>query len=101
MFCQCRLDACLARALECMLFSDPRGGLTRLALGAYENRQLLEDCISSYPGNRNGLVLYLYAHSQEWTNFLLQVISDYPVYLLDICCQLLLEPKCWIFCLYH
>jgi hypothetical protein len=56
MFCQCRLDACLASALECMLFSDPRDGLTRLALGAYENRQWLENCISSYPGKGNGLV---------------------------------------------
>ena len=43
----------------------------------------------------------MYAHSQEWTYFLLQAISDYPIYLLDICCQLLLEPKCWIFSLYH
>jgi hypothetical protein len=42
MFCQCTLDACLDSALECMLFNDPRDGLTRPALGAYEHGELLE-----------------------------------------------------------
>jgi len=38
MLCQCTLDACLDSALECILFSEPRDGLTRLALGAYEGQ---------------------------------------------------------------
>jgi hypothetical protein len=31
-------------------------------------------------------LLYLYAQSQEWTYFLLQVVSDNPIYLLNIRC---------------
>jgi len=38
MLCQCTLDACLDSALECILFSEPRDGLTRLALGACMHR---------------------------------------------------------------
>jgi len=54
MLCQCTLDACLDSALECILFSEPRDGLTRLALGAYEGI-LLENCVALQPGHENDL----------------------------------------------
>jgi hypothetical protein len=35
MLCQWTPDACFDSVLECILFSDPRDGLTRTTLGAY------------------------------------------------------------------
>lgn len=41
--------------------------------------------------------MYLNAQSKQWRNLLFQVITDHPIYLFHICCQLLFKQQSRVF----
>lgn len=108
MLCQCAMEACCARSVPCE--HDPLGLTTTNVRGACRRRlkPLLGHDFFFYffiffgkgtclrTAAWQNTTTYLNAQAEKRRQFLLQVVPDHPIDLLQQCGELLLERDSWV-----